>query len=167
MLHDECIILTKRWNKDGCGTLEQGVQEIVINRSMTLFEVKNLIAAKSGGPSERVLIAKPFRALLSQLATVLEAIQSVNWDVDQNCIACKSPWYLSNGELIMWKDSSDKEKHVGFLESIYGPIAPPAHRAEPQLTILSKFDRQEIEARKDQAKDVESGKIPEAPERKE
>ena len=78
---------------------------------------------------------------------MLEAIQSVNWDVDLNCVGAKSPWYLSNGELIMWKDSNDKEKHLEFLESIYGPVQAPHHKAEPQLKIMSKFDRQEIEAK--------------------
>lgn len=44
----------------------------------------------------------------------------------------------------MWKDSADVEKHVQFLESIYGAgssvgVAP---RAEPALKIVSKFDRE-------------------------
>lgn len=100
------------------------------------------IAQHAGLPEANVAISKPFRSLLSQLSTVLEAIQSVNWDVDLQCIAAKSPWYLACGELIMYKDTRDPEKHAEFVESLYTTAhAPGASRAEPVLRIRTKFDQ--------------------------
>ncbi len=140
---DDFILHVKRWNKEGSGLLQQGCDQMVVSRTATIQQIKNGIAGRFGVPVERVMLSKPFRSLLAQLSTVLEAVQSVHWDVDAESIAAKSPWYLSNGELVMWKDKQDVEKHVQFLESIYGPnTSSPAVRApEPALKIMSKFDR--------------------------
>jgi hypothetical protein len=83
--------------------------------------------------------------------------QSVNWDVDLQCVASKSPWYLTTGELLMYKvrfcflsqfvaaltklcqDRNDPEKFTEFLESMHsGAGAPPHTRAEPALRIMTK-----------------------------
>jgi hypothetical protein len=140
---DDFILHVKRWNKDGSGLLQQGCDQMVVSRTATIQQIKYAISDRFGVPVERVMLSKPFRSLLAQLSTVLEAVQSVHWDVDPESIAAKSPWYLSNGELVMWKDKEDAEKHVQFLESIYGATtSSPAVRApEPALKIMSKFDR--------------------------
>ena len=116
---------------------------MIVSKSDSIQFIKNRIADRFGIPRERLMISKPFRSLLAQLSSVLEAVQSVHWDVDPESIAAKSPWYLSNGELVMWKDANDVEKHVQFLESIYGSTATAAApRAEPALKIISKFERE-------------------------
>lgn len=54
----------------------------------------------------------------------------------------------------MWKDSADVEKHVQFLESIYGAgsaSGPAARAPEPALRIVSKFDRERGAAEKELA----------------
>ncbi len=142
---DDMIVHLKRWNRDGSGQLQQGADELVVPKNSTLFQVRELVAAHAGLPAERVVLSKPFRSLLAQLSTVLEAIQSVNWDVDLQCVASKSPWYLTSGELIMYKDKADVEKMSEFVNSIYsgGGGGGAAHRAEPALRILTKFDHAE------------------------
>ena len=145
MSGDDFVLHVKRWNKDGSGLVQTGCDQLVVSRTETIQQIKLKIATMFQLPVERVMLSKPFRSLLSQLSTVLEAVQSVHWDVDPESIAAKSPWYLSNGELVLWKDAQDAEKHVQFLESIYGAgtATPSAPRAEPALKIQSKFDRQQ------------------------
>ena len=140
---DEFTLHVKRWNEKGEGLLQTGVDQFIVSKSCSVHGVKKMIAERNQLPVTRIMLAKPLRSLLAQLSTVLEAVQSVHWDVDPESVASKSPWYLSNGELVMWKDSEDKEKHLEFLESIYGPSTTgTAHAArEPELRILSKFDR--------------------------
>lgn len=140
---DDMIVLIKRWNKDGSGELQAGQDEIVVHKNDTLFQVRATIAQHCGIAADDIAISKPWRSLLSQLSTVVEAIQSVNWDVDLQCIASKSPWYLAAGELIMYKDKKDPEKLAQFLESMHSAPSSHAHnssRAEPALRIMTKFD---------------------------
>jgi hypothetical protein len=66
---------------------------MIVSKSDSIQSIKNRIADRFGVPRERLMISKPFRSLLAQLSSVLEAVQSVHWDVDPESIASKSPWF--------------------------------------------------------------------------
>lgn len=144
---DDILLHLKRWNKDGCGAVQKGIDELVVAKTWTLHQVKCAVADRFGLHVDKVLLSKPMRSLLAQLATVLEAIQSLNWDVDMASICSKSPWYLSTGDLLLWKCTDDPERHLEFIESMYSGGSTggggAARAPEPQLKILSKFDRRD------------------------
>lgn len=84
-------------SKDGSGLLQVGCDQMIISKAESIqqarffllsflllsyfgvLQIKRRIGERFGVPVPRVMLSKPFRSLLSQLSTVLEAVQSVHW----------------------------------------------------------------------------------------
>jgi ubiquitin carboxyl-terminal hydrolase 47 len=101
-------------------------QEIVLKRDATIATLKSTISQRYHIPIQHVCVAKPY---LYQLKKELHLLGSfLNWYVDNDCQLTKSPWYLQDGDLLLFKDDREPE-----IENNYDSLADGSPKLAPSL----------------------------------
>eukprot|EP01130_Rhizamoeba_saxonica_P011774 TRINITY_DN489_c0_g1_i10.p1 TRINITY_DN489_c0_g1~~TRINITY_DN489_c0_g1_i10.p1 ORF type:complete len:173 (+),score=45.98 TRINITY_DN489_c0_g1_i10:90-608(+) len=77
--------------------------DIIVDRISNIGELKASLCEKLEGiPRECISVAKAYGYHLKDLENLP---LSINWDVNNEVILTKTPWYLVDGELLIFKDS--------------------------------------------------------------
>eukprot|EP00697_Spironema_sp_BW2_P014547 gnl/Spiro4/499_TR279_c0_g1_i1.p1 gnl/Spiro4/499_TR279_c0_g1~~gnl/Spiro4/499_TR279_c0_g1_i1.p1 ORF type:complete len:1040 (-),score=324.70 gnl/Spiro4/499_TR279_c0_g1_i1:25-3087(-) len=130
-------------------------KEIVIPSRTTMAELRELVRVQSGLPAEHILICKApyYYAKIEK-----DQIPRTPWD---QCIQASfqttpvnsAPWYLRDGDVILFKDNRDPERSTSDYVSDYygyGPAISASYTyerpKEKALKILSKEQRAQKKA---------------------
>jgi len=68
---------------------------------------------------EYIVVAKPFKHQLGLVSSLL----TLSWEVNDDALITKSPLYLRDGDLMLWRDLRDVPKEVGSMPQVRGAIS--------------------------------------------
>jgi ubiquitin C-terminal hydrolase len=137
---EDMLLSVERWLPSDAQLAPNSLEEIIIKRDSTIGFAKTVIAQLYNVPIQHVCVAKPF---LYQLKKELNSLgASLNWYVEDECQLTKMPWYLQDGDLLLWKDDREPEKElpVGQEGASAGYVAPSHRAKESALKIYTMYD---------------------------
>jgi len=100
---DELLLDVQQFNQS-TGEFSE-TKELVLSIKSTIGEVIKSIADKETIDPKYVLVTKPMRFQMADPSLILE----LNWDADASRGLISSPWYLGDGDVLLWKDVRLKE----------------------------------------------------------
>jgi len=118
-------------------------ETILINKNSTHGDLKAFISKRSQIPSRYLSVARPRKYHLKDLSS----IPLLAWEVDDDCLLSNSPWHMTDGDLILFKNNSEPEKvslEILKAESEKGKEHLPSSKtniSEPTIVIRTRFDK--------------------------
>jgi len=126
---DEMILEMRRFCPD-IMELKSG-EELILGKDSSVLALRSAVAANHAVPVEYIVVAKPFKHQLGLVSSLL----TLSWEVNDDALITKSPLYLRDGDLMLWRDLRDVPKEVGSM-----PQLTPSRPKETGIVIRTVHD---------------------------
>ena len=138
--NEKVLLHAIRWNSSSWST-DKKKFEIVIPTNSCVRDAKEYLSHQCGIPIESVQLVKSPPKIQEVVNNCPISIAVLNWNTPEHISLTKSPWYLKNGDNILFRDSRDPEK-----EEIDPELrdALLADGIEESIYIRTEYDDQEL-----------------------
>lgn len=98
-------------------------EELGLLKDSSVLALRTVIGAKYDVPVQFVAVAKPFKHQLGVVSSLL----SLNWELYDDAVITKSPLYLRDGDLMLWRDLREIPKEIATdgLPQVVGSVSRP------------------------------------------
>jgi len=110
--------------------------EFIVFNYTSASELRLILSQKFNIPFERVFIARPLRLHLRDLTNMT----NLNWNINDAITLSASPWYIHDGDLLIFKDNAEIDK-IGITGSHTSDMN---HPKEKGLKILNRREKDTI-----------------------
>ena len=106
---DQMIFYAVKWNSSSWSVSDNKF-EIILPKNPTLFDCKQILALQSNISTSFIQIVKSPPRINDIVENCPISIAVLNWNTPEHISLTGSPWYLKEGDYLLFKDSSEPEK---------------------------------------------------------